>query len=71
MQELNARQVKITDSFWSPRLAVNAEKAIFHLTWLNWPGWNKATGHFHNCRARPDSLPAGASPISSAVPGSP
>jgi len=30
MQELTARQVKITDSFWSPRLSVNAEKAIFH-----------------------------------------
>lgn len=30
MQELTARQVTITDSFWSPRLAVNAQKAIFH-----------------------------------------
>src|SRR6185503_2145008 len=30
MQELTARQVKITDLFWSPRLAVNAQKAIFH-----------------------------------------
>ena len=30
MKELTARQVKINDSFWSPRLAVNAEKAIFH-----------------------------------------
>jgi DUF1680 family protein len=30
MQELTARQVKINDSFWSPRLAVNAERAIFH-----------------------------------------
>jgi uncharacterized protein len=30
MKELSARQVKINDSFWSPRLAVNAEKAIFH-----------------------------------------
>jgi len=30
MRELTARQVKITDSFWSPRLAVNAQKAIFH-----------------------------------------
>jgi DUF1680 family protein len=30
MQELSARQLKINDSFWSPRLAVNAEKAIFH-----------------------------------------
>ncbi len=30
MQELTARQVRITDSFWSPRLAVNAQKAIFH-----------------------------------------
>ncbi|MDQ3007437.1 MAG: glycoside hydrolase family 127 protein [Chloroflexota bacterium] len=30
MQELSSRQVKITDPFWSPRLAVNAQKAIFH-----------------------------------------
>src|SRR5688572_21422627 len=30
MQELKASQVKITNSFWSPRLTVNAEKAIFH-----------------------------------------
>ena len=30
MKELHARDVNITDSFWSPRLAVNAEKAIFH-----------------------------------------
>jgi hypothetical protein len=30
MQELSARQVEITDSFWSPRLLVNAQKAIFH-----------------------------------------
>ncbi|HLO31555.1 MAG TPA: beta-L-arabinofuranosidase domain-containing protein [Anaerolineales bacterium] len=30
MQELTTRQVNITDSFWSPRLAVNAQKAIFH-----------------------------------------
>ncbi|HET9588961.1 MAG TPA: beta-L-arabinofuranosidase domain-containing protein, partial [Anaerolineales bacterium] len=30
MQELNAQQVKISDPFWSPRLAVNAKKAIFH-----------------------------------------
>src|SRR5215207_199220 len=30
MQELTTRQVKITDQFWSPRLAVNAQKAIFH-----------------------------------------
>src|SRR5512132_3030241 len=30
MQELTARQVNISDPFWSPRLAVNAEKAIFH-----------------------------------------
>ena len=30
MLELTVRQVKITDSFWSARLAVNAEKAIFH-----------------------------------------
>jgi DUF1680 family protein len=30
MKELTARQVRVNDSFWSPRLAVNAEKAIFH-----------------------------------------
>ena len=30
MQELKASQVNITDSFWSPRLAINAQKAIFH-----------------------------------------
>src|SRR5512138_1866976 len=30
MQELAACEVKISDSFWSPRLAVNSEKAIFH-----------------------------------------
>jgi len=30
MQELSARQVNIIDTFWSPRLAVNAKKAIFH-----------------------------------------
>lgn len=30
MQELKARQVHLNDSFWSPRLAINAEKAIFH-----------------------------------------
>ena len=30
MQELTTRDVKIQDSFWSPRLAVNAQKAIFH-----------------------------------------
>ena len=30
MNELISRQVKVNDSFWSPRLAVNAEKAIFH-----------------------------------------
>jgi DUF1680 family protein len=30
MQELTASRVQINDSFWSPRLAVNAEKAIFH-----------------------------------------
>ena len=30
MLELAARQVNITDSFWSPRLTVNAQKAIFH-----------------------------------------
>ena len=30
MLELSARLVNITDSFWSPRLLVNAQKAIFH-----------------------------------------
>jgi DUF1680 family protein len=30
MQELTSRQVIINDSFWSPRLEVNAQKAIFH-----------------------------------------
>jgi uncharacterized protein len=30
MLELSALQVNITDSFWSPRLLVNAQKAIFH-----------------------------------------
>src|SRR5574342_381855 len=30
MQELAARQVNIHDSFWSPRLDVNARQAIFH-----------------------------------------
>jgi DUF1680 family protein len=30
MQELSALQVRVDDSFWSPCLAVNAEKAIFH-----------------------------------------
>ena len=30
MQELTPRQVHINDSFWSPRLAVSTEKAIFH-----------------------------------------
>jgi len=30
MHELSARQVRINDSFWSPRLAVNAHNAIFH-----------------------------------------
>src|SRR5678816_3818627 len=30
MQELSARQVRIIDSFWSPRLEVNAAHAIFH-----------------------------------------
>ena len=30
MNELTLRQVKITDAFWSPRLAVNARQAIFH-----------------------------------------
>ena len=30
MHELSIRQVSITDSFWSARLTVNAQKAIFH-----------------------------------------
>src|SRR5512139_3317183 len=30
MNELTPRQVKIDDPFWTPRLAVNAQKAIFH-----------------------------------------
>ena len=30
MKELTARQVSINDSFWSPRLSVNATNAIFH-----------------------------------------
>ena len=30
MQELTARQVKISDPFWSPRLDVNASHAIYH-----------------------------------------
>jgi len=30
MQELAARDVRVTDSFWSPRLTINAGKAIFH-----------------------------------------
>ena len=30
MHELSARNVRITDSFWSPRLTVNATRAIFH-----------------------------------------
>lgn len=30
MQELRARDVTINDSFWSPRLAVNAGRAVFH-----------------------------------------
>lgn len=30
MDELAARQVKITDAFWEPRLALNAQAAIFH-----------------------------------------
>ena len=30
MQELHARDVSVTDAFWSPRLAVNAQRAIFH-----------------------------------------
>ena len=30
MKENTPRQVRINDEFWSPRLAVNAQKAIFH-----------------------------------------
>ena len=30
MEELTARQVQINDPFWSPRLVVNAQAAIFH-----------------------------------------
>jgi hypothetical protein len=30
MKELIPRQVNIDDLFWSPRLAVNSKKAIFH-----------------------------------------
>jgi DUF1680 family protein len=30
MNELTPRQVKIDDAFWTPRLAVNAQIAIFH-----------------------------------------
>ncbi len=30
MHQATARDVRINDTFWSPRLAVNAEKAIFH-----------------------------------------
>jgi len=30
MRELSTRQVRINDSFWSPRLAVNSTHAIFH-----------------------------------------
>ena len=30
MKELTARQVHINDTFWSPRLSVNAQNAIFH-----------------------------------------
>ncbi len=30
MKELHAREVHIHDAFWSPRLEVNARKAIFH-----------------------------------------
>jgi DUF1680 family protein len=30
MQELSTRAVHITDAFWSPRLTVNAKRAIFH-----------------------------------------
>jgi uncharacterized protein len=30
MKELTPRQVRIDDPFWTPRLAVNAQKAIFH-----------------------------------------
>ena len=30
MKEINAGQVIIADEFWSPRLHVNADTAIFH-----------------------------------------
>ena len=30
MKELSARQVKLNDTFWSPRLKINATNAIFH-----------------------------------------
>lgn len=30
MDELNSQQVKLDDPFWSPRLEVNAQRAIFH-----------------------------------------
>ena len=30
MQELTARDVNISDFFWSPHLTANAHKAIFH-----------------------------------------
>lgn len=30
MEEISARQVKIDDKFWGPRLKMNAEIAIFH-----------------------------------------
>ncbi|MFA5872476.1 MAG: beta-L-arabinofuranosidase domain-containing protein [Anaerolineales bacterium] len=30
MNELSRRQVSLHDTFWTPRLQVNAERAIFH-----------------------------------------
>src|SRR5512141_1619587 len=30
MRELSSRQVRIDDSFWSPRLQINPTNAIFH-----------------------------------------
>ncbi|MCX6037281.1 MAG: glycoside hydrolase family 127 protein, partial [Chloroflexi bacterium] len=30
MNELSSRQVSLHDTFWTPRLQVNAERAIFH-----------------------------------------
>jgi hypothetical protein len=30
MNELSFRQISIHDHFWTPRLQVNAERAIYH-----------------------------------------